>query len=233
LSENKDAKNLKIKITKSILVKSIRTEETKVNNNWIESFKSILKRKIKDESKFAISKTTRFKNWMNANKEKIEIFDLLVKEKFFKLRKINQINENFFVSRSNYVFTSRLFQINVFDMNNIKMRNASKIKKSTKQASINSISINSKKRISKSISLAIQFTFDTILQSEVRLNLVNLINLYSLLQKIFVQKYRIIKNVQRNIEDVHVESINVIDLDFKNYYIVFTFKIFVRMKSDI
>jgi hypothetical protein len=41
-----------------------------------------------------------------------------------------------------------------------------------------------------------------------------------------------IKNAQRNIENVHVESINVIDLDFKNYYIVFTFKISVRMKSD-
>jgi hypothetical protein len=41
-----------------------------------------------------------------------------------------------------------------------------------------------------------------------------------------------IKNAQRNVEDIHVESINVIDLDFKNYYIVFTFKIFIRMKSD-
>jgi hypothetical protein len=30
----------------------------------------------------------------------------------------------------------------------------------------------------------------------------------------------------------NVESINVIDLDFKNYYIVFTLKISVRMKSD-
>jgi hypothetical protein len=48
----------------------------------------------------------------------------------------------------------------------------------------------------------------------------------------FAQKYRMIKNAQRNVEDVHVESINVIDLDFKNYYIVFTLKISVRMKSD-
>jgi hypothetical protein len=77
------------------------------------------------------------------------------------------------------------------------------------------------------------FTFDTILQSEVRLDLVNLINLCSLLQKMFAQKYRMIKNAQRNVEDVHVELINVIDLDFKNYYIVFTLKISVRMKSDI
>jgi hypothetical protein len=77
-----------------------------------------------------------------------------------------------------------------------------------------------------------QFTFDTILQSEVRLNLVNLIDLYSSLQKMFVQKYRMIKNAQRNVEDVHVESINVIDLDFKNYYIVFTLKISVRMKFN-
>jgi hypothetical protein len=77
-----------------------------------------------------------------------------------------------------------------------------------------------------------QFTFDTILQSEVRLDLVNLINLCSSLQKMFAQRYRMIKNAQRNVEDVHVESINVIDLDFKNYYIVFTLKISVRMKSD-
>jgi hypothetical protein len=49
----------------------------------------------------------------------------------------------------------------------------------------------------------------------------------------FAQRYRMIKNTQRNIEDVHVKSINVIDLDFKNYYIVFTFKISIRMKSDI
>jgi hypothetical protein len=41
-----------------------------------------------------------------------------------------------------------------------------------------------------------------------------------------------IKNAQRNVEDVHVESIDVIDFDFKNYYIVFTLKISVRMKSD-
>jgi hypothetical protein len=33
LSENEDAKDLKIEITKSILVKSVRTEETKANNN--------------------------------------------------------------------------------------------------------------------------------------------------------------------------------------------------------
>jgi hypothetical protein len=100
-------------------------------------------------------------------------------------------------------------------MNDVKMRNASKIKKSTKQASINSISINSKKRVSKSISLAMQFTFDIILQSEIRLNLMILINLFSLLQKMFAQRYYIIKNAQRNIENIHVESINVIDLDFK------------------
>jgi hypothetical protein len=48
----------------------------------------------------------------------------------------------------------------------------------------------------------------------------------------FAQKYRVIKNAQRNVEDVHVKSINVIDFDFKNYYIVFTLKISVRMKSD-
>jgi hypothetical protein len=42
-----------------------------------------------------------------------------------------------------------------------------------------------------------------------------------------------IKNAQRNVEDVNVELINVIDFDFKNYYIVFILKIFVRMKSDI
>jgi hypothetical protein len=136
------------------------------------------------------------------------------------------------VSRSNYVSTSRSFQADVFDMNNVKMRDASKIKKSTKQASINSISINSKKRVSKSISSAMQFTFDIILQSEVRLDLVNLINLCSLLQKMFAQRYRMIKNAQRNVEDVHIESIDVINLDFKNYYIVFTLKISVRMKSD-
>jgi hypothetical protein len=136
------------------------------------------------------------------------------------------------MSRNNYVSTSRLFQANVFDMNDVKMRNAFKIKKSMKQASINSISINSKKRISKSISSAMQFTFDSILQSEVRLNLVNLINLYSSLQKMFAQKYYMIKNTQRNVEDVHVESINIIDFDFKNYYIIFTLKIFVRMKFD-
>jgi hypothetical protein len=41
------------------------------------------------------------------------------------------------------------------------------------------------------------------------------------------------KNAQRNVENVHVESIKMINLDFKNYYIVFTFKIFVRIKSDI
>jgi hypothetical protein len=86
--------------------------------------------------------------------------------------------------------------------------------------------------LSKSINSAMQFTFDTILQSEVRLNLVNLIDLYSFLQKMFAQRYRMIKNTQRNVEDVHVESINVIDLDFKNYYIAFTLKISVRMKSD-
>jgi predicted N-acyltransferase len=136
------------------------------------------------------------------------------------------------VSRNNYVFTSRLFQVDVFDMNDVKMRNAFKIKKSTKQASINSISINSKKRVSKSITSAMQFTFDTILQSEVRLDLMNLINFCSFLQKMFAQRYRMIKNTQRNVEDVHIESINVIDLDFKNYYIVFTLKISVRMKSD-
>jgi hypothetical protein len=232
LSENEDAKDLKIEITKSILVESVKAEETKANNSWIESFRNILKRKIKNESKFATSKTTRFENWVNANKEKTEIFDLLVKEKFFELRKINQIDENFFVSRSNYVSTSRSFQADVFDINDMKMKNASKIKKSTKQASINSISINSKKRISKWITSAMQFTFNTILQSEVRLNLMNLIDLYSSLQKMFTQKYRMIKNAQRNVEDVHVESINMINLDFKNYYIVFTLKIFVRMKSD-
>jgi hypothetical protein len=48
----------------------------------------------------------------------------------------------------------------------------------------------------------------------------------------FAQRYRMIKNAQRNVKDVHVESINVIDFDFKNYYIVFTLKISVRMKSD-
>jgi hypothetical protein len=181
LSKNKDAKDLKIEITKSILIESVKAEKTKANNSWIESFRNILKRKIKNESKFAASKTTRFENWVNANKEKTEVFDLLVKEKFFELRKINQINENFFVLWSNYVFTSRSFQADVFDMNDIKMKNASKIKKSTKQASINSISINSKKRVSKSISSEMQFTFDIILQSEVRLDLVNLINLCSLL----------------------------------------------------
>jgi hypothetical protein len=77
-----------------------------------------------------------------------------------------------------------------------------------------------------------QFTFDIILQSEVRLNFMNLIDLCSFLQKMLVQKYRMIKNAQRNVENVHVKSINVIDLDFKNYYIVFTLKISVRMKSD-
>jgi hypothetical protein len=41
-----------------------------------------------------------------------------------------------------------------------------------------------------------------------------------------------IKNAQRNIENVHVKLINMIDLDFKNYYIAFTLKISVRMKSD-
>jgi hypothetical protein len=136
------------------------------------------------------------------------------------------------MSRSNYVSTSRSFQADVFDMNDVKMKNAFKIKKSTKQISLNSISINSKKRISKSITLAMQFTFDIILQSKVDLNLVNLINLCLLLQKMFAQKYRMIKNAQRNVEDVHVELINMIDLDFKNYYIVFTLKISVRMKSD-
>jgi hypothetical protein len=132
LSDNEDAKDLKIEITKSILIESVRTEKTKANNNWIELSRNILKRKIKDESKFAISKTTCFKNWVNANKEKTEIFDLFVKEKFFELREINQIDENFFVSRSNYVFISQSFQANVFVMNDVKMRNASKIKKSTK-----------------------------------------------------------------------------------------------------
>jgi hypothetical protein len=48
----------------------------------------------------------------------------------------------------------------------------------------------------------------------------------------FAQRYRMIKNAQRNVEDVHVEFIDVIDLDFKNYYIVFTLKISVRMKFD-
>jgi hypothetical protein len=33
LSEDEDAKNLKIEITESILVKSIRTKETKADNN--------------------------------------------------------------------------------------------------------------------------------------------------------------------------------------------------------
>jgi hypothetical protein len=33
LSENEDAKDLKIEITKSTLIKSIKAEETKVNNN--------------------------------------------------------------------------------------------------------------------------------------------------------------------------------------------------------
>jgi hypothetical protein len=124
-----------------------------------------------------------------------EVFDLFVKEKFFELRETNQIDENFFVSQSNYVFTSRSFQTNIFDMNDVKMKNAFKIKKSTKQASMNS-TINSKKRVLKSITSAMQFTFDTILRSEVRLNLVNLIDLCSLLQKMFVQKYHIIKNAQ-------------------------------------
>jgi hypothetical protein len=153
LFENdEDEKNVKIEITKSILVELVRIEKTKANNNWIESSRNILKRKIKDESKFATLKTTRFKNRVNANKEKTEIFDLLVKEKLFELREINQIDENFFVFRSNYVSTSRSFQVNVFNMNDVKIRDASRIKKSTKQASINSISINSKKRVSKSIS---------------------------------------------------------------------------------
>jgi hypothetical protein len=95
LSENEDVKDMKIEITKNILIKSIRIEETKTDNNWIESFRSILKRKIKNESKFATSKTTRFKNWINANKEKTKIFDLFVKknslsdEKSIKLTKIS------------------------------------------------------------------------------------------------------------------------------------------------
>jgi hypothetical protein len=232
LSEDEDAKDLKIEITKSILVESVRAEETKANNSWIESSRGILKRKTKDESKFAASKTTRFEDWVNTNKEKTEVFDLLVKGKSFELRETNQIDGNFFVSRSNYVPTSRSFQADVSDMNDVKMRDASKTKKPTKQASINSASINSEKRVPKSVTSAMQFTFDTILQSEVRLDLVNLIDLCSLLQKMFAQRYRVTKNAQRNVEGVHVESIGVADLDFKNYYIAFTLKIPVRMKSD-
>ena len=73
--------------------------------------------------------------------------------------------------------------------------------------------------------------FDKILQNEIRLGLGDVLDLSPQLQKLFSQRYKRAKELQRNVDTVRVDSIEVIDTEAKNYYLASTPKVPIRMDS--
>ena len=84
----------------------------------------------------------------------------------------------------------------------------------------------------KSINFAIHDVFQKILNTKIILNLKNIVNMNSQLLKIFFQKYKKFKKIQHNVNEIQISFIIIFDFNAKNYYIVFTLKVFIRMKFD-
>ena len=48
----------------------------------------------------------------------------------------------------------------------------------------------------------------------------------------FFQKYKRMKIFFQNVDIVHVDSIEIVDVNIKNYYFAFIFKMFIRMNFE-
>ena len=147
-------------------------------------------------------------------------------KKTYTLTNVNKNEFTDFISRNAYSSTdNKIFKKNVI------MMNVSTEKKFS--ISPSKITQNKNKNkfiyIFKFINSAIISIFEKILQNEIKINFENILNMYSQLSKLFFQKCKRIKIFFQNVDIMHVDSIEIVDVNIKNYYFTFIFKMSIRM----